>query len=116
MKEIILLKDHFNEAEILNDFFKSKSLDSRLLDTNNLKTLNLPKSCLICSNKLMEKIGGKSDLLKISRNIGSTNLIVLNSDESKYEIKKDLGGAFLEISCTNVDEVIIEIVFQIISN
>ncbi len=116
MKEIILLKDHFNEAEILNDFFKSKSLDSRLLDTNNLKTLNLPKSCLICSNKLMEKIGGKSDLLKISRNIGSTNLIVLNSDESKYEIKKDLGGAFLEISCTNVDEVIIEIVFQIISS
>ena len=56
MKEIILLKDHFNEAEILNDFFKSKSLDSRLLDTNNLKTLNLPKSCLICSSKLMEKI------------------------------------------------------------
>ena len=116
MKEIILLKDHFNEAEILNDFFKSKSLDSRLLDSNNLKTLNLPKSCLICSNELMEKIGGKSDLLKISRNIGSTNLIVLNSDESKYEIKKDLGGAFLEISCTNVDEVIIEIVFQIISS
>ena len=116
MKEIILLKDHFNEAEILNDFFKSKSLDSRLLDTNNLKTLNLPKSCLICSNELMEKIGGKSDLLKISRNIGSTNLIVLNSGESKYEIKKDLGGAFLEISCTNVDEVIIEIVFQIISS
>ena len=116
MKEIILLKDHFNEAEILNDFFKSKSLDSRLLDSNNLKTLNLPKSCLICSNELMEKIGGKSDLLKISRNIGSTNLIVLNSGESKYEIKKDLGGAFLEISCTNVDEVIIEIVFQIISS
>ena len=90
MKEIILLKDHFNEAEILNDFFKSKSLDSRLLDTNNLKTLNLPKSCLICSNKLMEKIGGKSDLLKISRNIGSTNLIVLNSEQQNFQYSQDL--------------------------
>tara|TARA_B100000700_G_scaffold260068_1_gene295350 strand:- start:1683 stop:2837 length:1155 start_codon:yes stop_codon:yes gene_type:complete len=116
MKEIIILKDHFNQAEILNDFFKSKSLDSKLLDTNNLKTLNLPKSCLICSNELMEKIGGKSDLLKISRNVGSTNLIVLKSDESKYEIKKDLGGAFLEISCTDVGDVIIEIIYQIISS
>ncbi|PPR43895.1 MAG: hypothetical protein CFH30_00054, partial [Alphaproteobacteria bacterium MarineAlpha8_Bin1] len=110
------LKDNFNQAEILNDFFKSKSLDSKLLDTNNLKTLNLPKSCLICSNELMEKIGGKSDLLKISRNVGSTNLIVLKSDESKYEIKKDLGGAFLEISCTDVGDVIIEIIYQIISS
>ena len=116
MKEIIILKDHFNQAKILNDFFKSKSLDSKLLDTNNLKTLNLPKSCLICSNELMEKIGGKSDLLKISRNVGSTNLIVLKSDESKYEIKKDLGGAFLEISCTDVGDVIIEIIYQIISS
>ncbi len=116
MKEIIILKDHFNQAEILNDFFKSKSLDSKLLDTSNLKTLNLPKSCLICSNELMEKIGGKSDLLKISRNVGSTNLIVLKSDESKYEIKKDLGGAFLEISCTDVGDVIIEIIYQIISS
>ena len=116
MKEIIILKDHFNQAEILNDFFKSKSLDSKLLDTSNLKTLNLPKSCLICSNELMEKIGGKSDLLKISRNVGSTNLIVLKSDESKYEIKKDLGGAFLEISCTDIGDVIIEIIYQIISS
>tara|TARA_Y100001954_G_scaffold13674_1_gene13045 strand:- start:128 stop:1126 length:999 start_codon:yes stop_codon:yes gene_type:complete len=64
----------------------------------------------------MEKIGGKSDLLKISRNIGSTNLIVLKSNEEKYEIKKDLGGAFLEISCNKFDEVIIEIIFQIISS
>ena len=116
MKEIIILKDHFNEADILNDFCKSKSLDSKLVDSNNLKTLNLPKSCLVCSNVLMEKIGGKSDLLKISRNIGSTNLIVLKSNEEKYEIKKDLGGAFLEISCNKFDEVIIEIIFQIISS
>ena len=86
MKEIIIIKDHFNQAEILNDFFKSKSLNSKLLDTNNLKTLNLPKSCLICSNELMEKIGGKSNLLKISRNIGSTNLIVLKSNESKISL------------------------------
>ena len=55
-------------------------------------------------------------MLKISRNIGSTNLIVLDStDKNKFSINEDLGGAYLEIVFNGIDEVVREIIFQILT-
>ena len=115
MKEILILKDHFEDSKKLNDFFYSKQLDSKLVDLNSLNNISTDKSSLVCSASLMEKIGGKSELLKKTRDIGCTNLILLNGNSDSYNIKSDLGGAFLEISYDKIDEMISEIIFQIIS-
>ncbi len=115
MKEILILKDYFEDSKKLNDFFSSKQLDSKLVDLNSLNNLSTDKSSLVCSSNMMEKFGGKSELLKKTRDIGCTNLIVLNGNSDSYNIKSDLGGAFLEISYDKVDEMISEIIFQIIS-
>ena len=55
------------------------------------------------------------DMQAISREIGCTNLIVLNTTDSPYNIESELGGAYLKISFNEINQVIKEIIFQIIS-
>ena len=60
------------------------------------------------------KQGGQSNILKIARNIGSTKLIVLDSgNNNSYDLKKEMGGAYIQISYNIMDEVIKEIIFKL---
>jgi len=115
MKEILIVKDLFEKSEKLSEFFTTKNINAKLLNSNDLKKFESPKSTLICSLQFENKIGGQSNLLKISREIGCTNLITLNSKDSEYNIESELGGAYLKISFNEINQVIKEIVFQIIS-
>ena len=54
--------------------------------------------------------------LKISRNIGCTNILILNKIEIEYLLENDLGGAYTILSFKNFNDVILEIIFQTISN
>ncbi len=116
MKEILILKDSFEQFEKLSDFLNDKNIKNSVINSNDTKSLEKNKSTLICSNKFNNEIGGKSELLKVSRNIGSTSIIVLNeSKENKFSINEDLGGAYLEIMFNGIDEVVKEIIFQILT-
>ena len=77
MKEVLIINNEFKDSENLNNFLKSKNIESKLFSLDEAKKNNIPKSTLICSKQIIEKIGGKSNLLKVSRDLGSTNLIVL---------------------------------------
>jgi len=115
MKEILIVTDLFEKSKTLSDFFITKSTSTKLLNSNDLNKFESPKSTLICSLQFEKKIGGQSNLLKISREIGCTNLIVLNTTDSPYNIESELGGAYLKISFNEINQVIKEIIFQIIS-
>jgi two-component system response regulator FlrC len=62
------------------------------------------------------KLGDKSNLLKIARNIGSVKVIVLKSESKDFSIEEEMGGAYLTINYDSLDEVIKETVFQLISS
>ena len=71
---------------------------------------------MICDKRFEESIKGKSSLLKLARNIGSTKIIILNSNTTEnYSMDSDMGGSFVNISFKEMDEVIKEIIFQEIS-
>ena len=55
-------------------------------------------------------------MLKISRNVGCTNILILNKSEEDYEMQNDLGGAYVIISSKNFNDVILEIIFQSLSD
>ena len=55
-------------------------------------------------------------LLKLARNIGSTKIIILNSNSDlDYSIESDMGGSFVTVNFGEMDQVIKEIIFQEIS-
>ena len=116
MKEIFIIKDCFEEYNDVHDFFRKKGKEIKLIDSNAVNDIKGSQSTLIIDKKFEDKQGGQSNILKIARNIGSTKLIVLDSGKSKsYDLKKEMGGAYIEISYESMDEVIKEIIFQIIS-
>ena len=116
MKDILILTDEFLDYKLMEDFLINKKINCKFINANNLKNENHSKSTLICTKLFEDSIGGKAGLLKFSRNIGCTNLLVLRPSEKTYSIKTDLGGALVEISFTNFNQVIIEIIYQIISD
>ena len=116
MKEILILTDKFLDSNLIEDFLVDKKINCKFISANNLKNENHPKSTLLCTKLFEDSVDGRSGLLKLSRNIGCTNLIVLKPSEQLYSIKTDLGGALIEISFRNFDQIILEIMYQIISN
>ena len=74
MKEIFIIEDSFNESEVTFNFLKKKNLNTQIINLNEIKKIEKNKSTIICSKDLQEKIGGKSEILKVSRNIGSTKI------------------------------------------
>ena len=116
MKDIYIIKDFFEKSEEVFDFLKSKNCNVNLIEKKETLNLEKNKSTIVCSKKFQESIGGKSEVLKISRKIGSTNIIVLDNSNAKYAILSELGGAYLEISFSKFDEVINEVIFQVIES
>ena len=116
MKEIFIIKDCFEEYNDINTFFIKKGKEIKLINCDDVNEINSSQSTLIIDKKFQDKQGGQSNILKIARNIGSTKLIVLDStSDGNYDLKKEMGGAYIQISYKIMDEVIKEIIFQIIS-
>jgi two-component system response regulator FlrC len=116
MENILIVKESFDNINELNEFFSSKNLDVKILGSDELSQINSPKSILICDKRFEESVKGKSSLLKIARNIGSTKIIILHSCTTEnYAMNSDMGGSFVNISFKQMDEVIKEIIFQEIS-
>ena len=116
MESILIVKESFDNINDLEKFFSSKNLIFKILGSDELNQINSPKSVLICDKRFEESIKGKSSLLKLARNIGSTKIIILNSDTTEnYSIDSDMGGSFVNIGFKEMDEVIKEIIFQEIS-
>ena len=116
MKDIYIIKDFFEKSEEVCEFLKNKNCNVNLIEKKETLNLEKNKSTIVCSKKFQENIGGKSEVLKISRKIGSTNIIVLDNSNAKYAILSELGGAYLEISFSQFDEVIYEVIFQVIES
>ena len=116
MKEIFIIKDCFEAHNDISDFFSKKEKEIKLIDSDEISEIKSSQSTLIIDKKFENKQGGQSNILKIARNIGSTKLIVLDStNDGSYDLKKEMGGAYIQISYKIMDEVIKEIIFQIIS-
>ena len=116
MENILIVKESFDNINDLEKFFSSKNLIFKILGSDELNQINSPKSVLICHKRFEESVKGKSSLLKLARNIGSTKIIILNSDTTEnYSMESDMGGSFVNISFKEMDEVIKEIIFQEIS-
>ena len=116
MKEIFIIKDCFEVYNEVSDFFSKKRKEIKLIVSDEISEIKSSQSTLIIDKKFENKQGGQSNILKIARNIGSTKLIVLDStSDGNYDLKKEMGGAYIQISYKIMDEVIKEIIFQIIS-
>ena len=116
MKEIFIIENDFEENKLIFEFLIKKNINPEILNLEKIKGQQKNKSTILCSKALQEKIGGKSELLKLSRSFGSTNVVVLDKTDSDYNITAELGGAYLVISYKDFEEVIAEIIFQTISS
>jgi len=112
MKEIFIIEENFEEKNLVLNFLKKKNLNAQTISLNEIKKIEKNKSTIICTKNLQEKIGGKSEILKVSRTFGSTNILVLEKSEADYEMQNDLGGAYVIISLKDFNDVILEIIFQ----
>ena len=112
MKEIFIIEENFEEKNLVLNFLKKKNLNAQTISLNEIKKIEKNKSTIICTKNLQEKIGGKSEILKVSRTFGSTNILVLEKSEAGYEMQNDLGGAYVIISLKDFNDVILEIIFQ----
>ena len=116
MKEIFIIKDYFEDLTEINDFFSKKGKEIKSLSFNELNGIDGSKSTLIVNQEFEEKNGGQSNILKIARGFGSTKLLILKpNSKNGYSLKKEMGGAYINISYSKLDEVIKEIIFQLIS-
>ena len=116
MKDIYIIKDFFEKSEEVFKFLKNKNCNVNLIEKKETLDLEKNKSTIVCSKKFQDNIGGKSEVLKISRKIGSTNIIVLDNSNEEYSIFSDLGGAYLLVSFSQFDNVIKEVIFQVIES
>ena len=116
MKEIIIIEESFRNAKNLNDFLCNRKINSQIQKINDLKKINSPKSVLIGSEGLETMVGGKNNLFKLSRSIGSTKIIILKSNSQEYKIESELGGAYSKYYFHNFDESIYELLINKISD
>ena len=116
MKEIFIIENNFEEKDLILNFLKRKNLNTQIINLNEITKVEKNKSTIICTKYLQEEIGGKSEILKIARNVGCTNILVLDKTNIDYEVQNDLGGAYSVISFKNLNDVMFEIVFQTLSN
>ncbi len=116
MVNLILVKELFENCNKLDEFLSSKDLLVKIVTNNELLKFNSPKSVLICSKDFENSTGGKSNLLKVARNIGSKKIIILNPKvDAEYNIENEMGGSYVTINFKELDAIIKEIVFQQIS-
>ena len=116
MKEIFIIENNFEEKDLILNFLKRKNLNAQIINLNEITKVEKNKSTIICTKYLQEEIGGKSEILKIARNVGCTNILVLDKTNIDYEVQNDLGGAYVVISFKDLNDVMFEIIFQTLSD
>ena len=116
MREIIVIGESFQNAKDLNDFLCNRKIKSSIQKIKDLNQINLPKSVLIGSEEFEKTIGGKNNLFKISRSIGSTKILILKSNSKEYKIESELGGAYSKYFFPHFDESIYELIINKISD
>ncbi|MEL0246190.1 MAG: sigma-54 dependent transcriptional regulator [Alphaproteobacteria bacterium] len=116
MKEIFIIENNFEEKDLILNFLKRKNLNAQIINLNEITKVEKNKSTIICTKYLQEEIGGKSEILKIARNVGCTNILVLDKNNMDYEVQNDLGGAYIVISFKDLNDVMFEIIFQTLSD
>ena len=116
MKEIFIIENNFEEKDLILNFLKRKNLNAQIINLNEITKVEKNKSTIICTKYLQEEIGGKSEILKIARNVGCTNILVLDKNNIDYEVQNDLGGAYVVISFKDLNDVMFEIIFQTLSD
>ena len=116
MKEIFIIENNFEEKDLILNFLKRKNLNAQIINLNEITKVEKNKSTIICTKYLQEEIGGKSEILKIARNVGCTNILVLDKTNIDYEVQNDLGGAYVVISFKDFNDVMFEIIFQTLSD
>ena len=116
MKEIFIIENNFEEKDLILNFLKRKNLNTQIINLNEITKVEKNKSTIICTKYLQEEIGGKSEILKIARNVGCTNILVLDKTNIDYEVQNDLGGAYVVISFKDFNDVMFEIIFQTLSD
>ena len=116
MKEIFIIENNFEEKDLILNFLKRKNLNTQIINLNEITKVEKNKSTIICTKYLQEEIGGKSEILKIARNVGCTNILVLDKTNIDYEVQNDLGGAYVVISFKDLNDVMFEIIFQTLSD
>jgi len=116
MKEIFIIENNFEEKDLILNFLKRKNLNAQIINLNEITKVEKNKSTIICTKYLQEEIGGKSEILKIARNVGCTNILVLDKTNIDYEVQNDLGGAYVVFSFNNLNDVMFEIIFQTLSD
>ena len=110
MENILIVKESFDNINDLEKFFSSKNLTFKILGSDELNQINSPKSVLICDKRFEKNVKGKSSLLKLARNIGSTKIIILNSDTNEnYSMDSEMGGSFVNIGFKEMDLSLIHI-------
>ena len=84
MKEIFIIKDCFDSYEEIHKHFLTKATKVNVLSYkrgNQFKFFKI--NSFLIHQKLEEKKGGKSEILKFARNIGCNKLITINSNYNK---------------------------------
>ncbi len=115
MKQIIIIEDGFRDAKNLHSYFETRKVESKVFKSDELIKLNIPKSILIASNDFEDRLKGKTNLLKVSRNIGCSKIIILG-ESNEYSSESDLGGAYSKLLFPMFDESIFELIFSNVSD
>ena len=117
MDNILIVKECFDEIEILVQYLTSKNFSIEILTKDDLSKTKTSRSILICNKKFEETVGGKSILVKMARNLGSNKLITLCSElNENFSIENEMGGSFVKINYSKLDDVVKEIIFQQIAS
>tara|TARA_X000000950_G_scaffold284870_1_gene389047 strand:- start:21815 stop:22963 length:1149 start_codon:yes stop_codon:yes gene_type:complete len=115
MKEIIIIKELFENSQEIEFFFKTKQLACSLKNSNELNSSTNSKSILIASMDFEKKIGGKQNLIKLARNSNCNKIIVLNHKNKDYNTESDLGGSYINLNFNKFNESIYELLLNIVS-
>ena len=107
MDNILIIEELFDNIQNINNFFSEKDLSVKNISEEEFKSINSPKSTLICHKNFENKVNGKSGLMKVARNFGSTKIIVLNPGNSEnYLMENEMGGSFVCINYLEFDALV----------
>lgn len=117
MEELFIIENEFSNKSIqeIKSFFEKRKINLKITNFDDLKSSNHKKSKII-SNKLFEsKIGGRDNIIKFVRNIGCSKLIILEPNSKSYLIESHLGESLLNICFDEINEFILELLINILS-
>ncbi len=117
MEELFLINNEFRneDLELIRKFLEFRKISSNIKSYDEIKDENIGKSKIITNKLFEEKIGGREKLIKFGRNIGCSKILILESNSDKYSIQSHLGESVLNISFKKINDFILELLINIIS-